>query len=196
MYLTDEQLESKWWHRLAKVIIILIAISSLVFAVNVFMEEFEGSYQFLLSFRKGYDEIKVKEQELVNYRVFVPVIEKIVVENPPVFSKNSFSIGSISIGETERENRKLYPREFIETQCKGDPSPGLPAIPEYDQECFEKIIGNYPNWKIKSWTPRYYSVLLVFLIVPVIYFGLWFIYKKIILYIVFGKKTKKDETKT
>ena len=183
MYPTKEQLEDRWWHRLVKVIVILSTIASFIFAIYIFGDNFWGYPQFLLSFEGGYYEVKTKEQKLGDYSPSFAVIDRIKNENPPVLSKNSFSVGVLSWEEEKPESKKLYPKEFIETQCKG-------GLLSYSPESFGKIVENYPDWKIKSWTPTYPSVILVFLIVPITYFGLWFIYKKIILYIVFGRKSK------
>lgn len=182
MYPTEEQLEAKWWHRLVRVVVILSTIISLVFTIYVFGEEFKGSPQFILSFESGYNEVKAEEQKLEDHSPSFSVIDRIKDKNPPVLSKNSFSVGVLS-WEREQPEKKLYPKEFIETQCKG-------GLLSYSPESFGKIVENYPDWRIKSWTPTYLSVILVFLIVPITYFGLCLIYKKIILYIVFGRKNK------
>jgi len=188
MYPTKEQLEDRWWNRLVKVLIILVTVASFVFAIYTFANEFRGSPQFLLSFESGYSEVKAEEQKLEDYPPSLSVINRIKKKNPKVLSKNSFSVRSFSLYpripySKEPIITQLYPKEFIETQCKGE-------LLSYSPESFGQIVENYPDWRIKSWTPKDYSVFLVFLIVPIIYFGLWFIYKKIILYIVFGKKHK------
>jgi hypothetical protein len=154
MYPTNEQLEERWWHRLVKVLIILAAVASFISAIGIFLNEFWGSSQFLLSFEGGYNEIKAKEQKLEDYPPSSTVIDRIKDKNPPVLSKNSFSVGIIPWGEKERESRRLYPKEFIETQCKGE------SLLLYSPDCFEKIVENYPEWKIKSW--KDYSVFFSF----------------------------------
>jgi len=168
MYLLKEQLEDKWWHRLAKVLIIFATTASFTFAIVRFVDKFrESPLFFFLSFENGYSEIKAKEQKLKDVSLSLNLEDKIINrikdKNPPILSKNSFPVGpwgphGIGTEGAEPERKKLYPKEFIETQCSVGLFSGL--------DCFEKIVENYPDWKIKSWRSIDYSVFLVFLIVP------------------------------
>ena len=163
----EEQWEHRWWHRLIRVLIILITITSFLFAILVVMVGFYGYPSFILSFESGYDDIRAEEQTLEDYGPSVDIIERIENKYPHLCPTHG----------------SLYKRY----QRTGE------VVLELNVACFEKIIESYPNIKVKSYTPKIYSVFLFFLIVPITYFGLWVVYRvvrHIILYIVFGSKHK------
>ena len=188
----EEQLESKWWHRLIKVIIWGLTIFSFVFAIGIFSQYFQGSPQFIFSFEDEYNEIKIKEQELDNDGIYGLILLNLILkEDPFVLSENIFTVWT-ELNNGKIPKRKLSPKEFMEKQCEEPEmirsSLTLEKEPIYSKECFNMIVKNYPDIKVKLWKPKYYSVFLIFLVVPIIYFGFWLIYRKIILYIIFGKK--------
>lgn len=177
MPLSKEQLESKWWHRLTKVIIIFLTIASFVCSFILFILEDFSQTKFILSFEEDYSKINKEERNLEDigdFSFFVSpyyVINTIKFLDPPA-NKPSGSFKPFSA------------KEIIELYEKGN----LYLSNSDSEKILGEVVKNYPNWKIKAWKEYDYLLLLIFLIVPITYFGLWLVYKKVVLYIVFGKK--------
>jgi len=199
-----KELESKWWHRLFKVILISATMASLLVTGYLFSETFWENQQFILSFEEGYEEAPGKDRLLqdVGSRLGEDrIMDRIEKIDPPILSKNSYSIFSwdlyeelypeeaenrwAALSETlyERclEERKLSPAEFI-SRCPG-------AKIRVRSSCFEQMIQEYPDWQIKSWRPVRWQALLFFLFPIAAYLILWLLYQKVILYIVYGKRS-------
>lgn len=191
-----ELIESRSWNVFVKISISIIVV---VLSLKIFAGNFKGPYQMILSFEEGYSEIS-SEESTPSLLLFSTdrdkFIDRVKEKNPQILSKDSFSISTGSLHMESVETRQLYPREFIDTQCKKDNSLlfGKKSLGsgKYSTDCFLKICKNYPNWKIKHWRSQNNYAYLIFLITPVAYFILWSLYKKIALSIISIKTTREQ----
>jgi len=205
-----KELESKWWHRLFKVILISATIVSLLVAGYLFYENILEEETVILSFEDNYGKIQKEDERLTDIDPQLDIasraMDRIEKIDPPVLSNNSYEFFSWDLhkelypekyfkegvgkllpwtSEQERkecqDERNLSPAEFIR-MCRN-------AEIRVPSSCFEQMIQEYPDWQIKSWRPVRWQALLFFLFPIAVYLILWLLYQKVILYIVYGKRS-------
>lgn len=171
MYPTNEQLEAKWWNRLAKVLIGFIVLVSFVSSIELVIESPKET-KFILNTEQSYPEIIKEEKKLKDIDIELRYnLERDIL---------------IKLQDTSPEIRKYI--EDLRKEIENRPWYEKPVNPE--REIYNRVSDTFPNLRIKVWKQFDYLSLLFLLLAPIVYLFLWVLYDKIILYIVYGKKRK------
>lgn len=182
MYPINEQLETKWWHRLIKVSILIISIGvfGAFFFTGIYYTITDPKTDYVFSFEHNYEQVKGNETDLKTAGRWISSdvmydIEKTV--------KGGNYYNKLGITQNDIENTKKE---------------GISGFKIFDNKKFSELIENIPILVtvkvVKDYNYEWLPVMLIIslIIASVIYLGLWLIYKKIILYIVFGKRQSNE----
>lgn len=175
---------NKWYSRLAKVIIWVLTLGSLVFSIFTIYDNRETKYSF--SFESDYESYNKKDTSFFN--------------SPKVFNDGAYrgfsgsnEVGRYRKGRLIERYMENYPNNMIyDYKSLGNEIIELKKQGVENYVIFDKLIEKdaekINSIKFKMWE-SVSMIYFLWLILPVlVYFGLAYFYKKIILYIVFGDK--------
>ncbi|GEM_PF-6209428 len=197
MSITKEELNKKWWHRFANVII--YSIAALIFIISIFAIYESKEHKFIINFEKDYQSVKQDERNLkdVSGRIYKSeILDRFMAAYPdkPLTLPDAISAGKLI--------KSLFPayKDLTDEEVGKrflDKYPDLKgAINEFrsqgvsDDKIFTEITSTElgSRYQIKEWDGYDPSVFWWLLAGPITYLLLSLFYSKVIIYIAFGNK--------
>lgn len=172
MYPTKEYLDSKWWYRLVKVLIVFIVFVSFLGSVFIIFMSEPWSVRFISNIEPGYSEVIAEERKIKDIGSNRWTLERDILNR---LQDTSPEIRKYIEDLRKQKSKTIYGYEF-------------PTYPE--SQIYDLVSDTFPDLRIKLWKEFDYSSLWALLLSPVIYLILWVFYYKIVLYIAYGKKEK------
>jgi hypothetical protein len=218
MFPSRNELNKKWWHRLFRISQWLIVGAITIFGFVLAIVAIDQKPYFILSTEENYsiqkgDELEIKEakdhwhSEIIE-RLEQSSVELKIVLPQDAWSRPEFQKGSKLKLTVEKIAESKNPKELISalkselpeifvdnTLLRQIKNPELSSLDEYNLEpednLFKAIVELYPQLKIKEYSAyeiKWSLVLLGITLGPIMYALLWFIYNKVILYIIYGTR--------
>lgn len=160
---THAELERRWWHRLANVIIWSCGLfgALLVISLTVLALDEEKTTHVLFSFEEGFEDVD----------------ERPISLSTAYWAERSFK-NRVAILSLQEKYKKACPCSDEQGYCVGV------------TDCREQLVVkdlDKENVMVKRWTEINWWFLLILLLMPLPYVFLRLFYQRVILYIVLGK---------